>query len=148
VTYREATSVDVPAMEKCRRGDRFAGHADPRMEAYLDGLHNPGQARAPRIAFVAESDGQVAGYIAGHLTRRFKCQGELQYLYVAPMHRRTGVASSLVGLLARWFSSRRAHRVCVNAADDRAAAFYRSVGAEDLKPQWLVWNDIESTSKK
>jgi GNAT superfamily N-acetyltransferase len=147
VTYREATSIDVPAMEACRRGDPEAGRADPRMEAYLDGLHHPGQALAPRVAFVAESDGQVAGYIAGHLTRRFKCRGELQYLYVAPVHRRTGVASSLVRLLAQWFLARRAHRVCVNAANDRAEAFYHSVGAEDLKPHWLVWDDIESTHR-
>lgn len=147
MTFREATSADVPAMERCRVGDAEAGHADPRMSAYLDGLHHPGQAKAPRVAYVAESDGHVAGYIAGHLTRRFKCQGELQYLYVAPRHRRAGVASSLVRVLARWFSERHARRVCVNAADDRAAAFYRSVGADDLKPHWLVWNDIDSTRR-
>ena len=143
MTYREATSADVPAMEECRLGDPGAGDADPRMAAYLDGRHHPGQARAPRVAYVAELDGRVAGYIAGHLTRRFKCHGELQYLYVSPSHRRAGVASSLVRLLARWFLAQGAHRVCVNAGGDTASKFYRRLGAEDVKPHWLVWNDIE-----
>ncbi|MGH7752666.1 MAG: GNAT family N-acetyltransferase [Gemmatimonadales bacterium] len=33
------------------------------------------------------------GYVAGHLTRRFDCEGELQWIYVVPDRRRSGVAS-------------------------------------------------------
>jgi len=144
VIYREATAADVPAMVECRRSDPDAGDADPRMAAYLEGNHHPGQALAPRAAFVA-IDRDVAGYIAGHLTRRFNCDGELQYLYVMPACRRTGVASRLVQRLVGWFASKGASKICVNAADESAAAFYRRLGAVDLKPSWLVWNDIQST---
>jgi GNAT superfamily N-acetyltransferase len=144
VIYREATAADVPAMVRCRQNDPDAGDADPRMAAYLHGDHHPGQALAPRVAYVA-IDGDVAGYIAGHLTRRFGCGGELQYLYVTPACRGTGVASELVRRLAGWFDSHGASKICVNAADESAAAFYRRLGAVDLKPSWLVWNDIQST---
>src|SRR5690242_11435475 len=78
MTFREATSIDVRAMEQCRMEDPEAGEADRRMAAYLDGRHHPGQALAPRVAYVAEVEGRVVGYIAGHLTRRYSCGGELQ----------------------------------------------------------------------
>lgn len=144
MTFRVATPADVPAMEGCRLGDVDAGEADWRMAAYLDGRHHPGQARKPRTGVLALDDDRVVGYIAGHLTRRYRCDGELQYLYVAPSHRRSGVARALVRKLADWFASQGAKKVCVNAADDSAAAFYRRIGAADLKPHWLVWDDIQS----
>src|SRR6185295_8364140 len=142
--FRVATSADVPAMEACRVGDVDAGEPDWRMAAYLDGRHHPGQALAPRTGFLALDDEHVVGYIAGHLTRRLRCQGELQYLYVAQSYRRSGVARTLVRKLADWFLPQGAQRVCVNAADDSAAEFYRRIGAVDLKPHWLVWDDIQS----
>jgi len=142
--FRVATSADVPAMEACRVGDTDAGEADWRMAAYLDGRHHPGQARAPRIGFIAVGDQRVIGYIAGHLTRRYRCDGEVQYLYVAPAHRRSGVGRALVRKLADWFLPQGAKKVCVNAADDSAAEFYRRIGAVDLKPHWLAWDDIQS----
>jgi GNAT superfamily N-acetyltransferase len=142
--YRVATSADVPAMEECRVGDVDAGAPDSRMAAYLDGRHHPGQAKQPRTGVVALDDDRVVGYIAGHLTRRFRCEGELQYLYVAPSHRRSGVARALVQKLADWFVSQGAKKICVNAADDAAAAFYRRIGANDLTPHWLMWDDIQS----
>jgi len=78
--YRVATSADVPAMEECRVGDVDAGEPDWRMAAYLEGRHHPGQARKPRTGVVALDDDRAVGYIAGHLTRRFQCDGELQSL--------------------------------------------------------------------
>jgi hypothetical protein len=51
--------------------------ADPRMAAYLDGDHHPQQALGPRVAFVAIVSEKTVGYIAGHLTTRQGCGGEL-----------------------------------------------------------------------
>src|SRR5437868_15490073 len=100
--YREAAVTDVPAMARSRTGDPTAGPADSRMSAYLEGIHHPQEALAPRVAYLAEEAGEVIGYAGGHLTRRFECDGELQYLYVAPPFRRSGVATALVRLLAHW----------------------------------------------
>src|SRR2546422_9589774 len=93
VQYRQATTADVRGMAQCRLADPAAGVADPRMAAYLDGHHHPQQALPPRVAFVALVGTAVVGYIAGHLTRRYQCDGELQYLFVAPQYRRTGIAT-------------------------------------------------------
>jgi GNAT superfamily N-acetyltransferase len=133
-------------MVQCRLADPAAGVADPRMAAYLDGHHHPRQALLPRVAFVALVGTTVVGYIGGHLTRRYQCDGELQYLFVAPQYRRTGIASELLRLLAPWFAHEGARKVCVNVDPDNggARAFYTLHGAISLHPFWLVWNDIRA----
>jgi len=142
--YREASSADVPAMERCRAADSQAGPADARMVAYLDGQHHPQPALAPRMAFVALAGDDVAGYIAGHATTRYGCSGEVQYLYVAPLYRRHGVAGHLLRSVAGWFHTHRIRRVCVNAdiQSAGAVAFYTAQGASPLKQYWYVWEDI------
>ena len=94
VLYREATVADVPAMARSRLGDAAAGRADERMAAYLERKHHPQQALEPRVAYVALDADTVVGYIAGHLTRRFGCDGEVQYLFVAPSRRRRRLLTS------------------------------------------------------
>ena len=77
-------------------------------------------------------------------SRRHNCAEELQYLYVAPTHRRLGVASELLRLLAGWFCDHDVRRVCVNVNTDSegAEAFYRRHGAQALSQYWYVWEDI------
>ena len=82
------------------------------------------------------------GYVAGHLSRRFGCDGELQWIYVVPEHRRTHVASKLLRFLAGWFLEQGAHRICVDVGDDEARPFYKRHGAIELNRHWMVWNDI------
>jgi len=144
VQYRKATTADVPGMAHCRLADPAAGVADPRMAAYMDGHHHPQQALGPRVVFVALVGTTVVGYIGGHLTRRYQCDGELQYLFVAPQYRRTGIASELLRLLACWFAHEGARKVCVNVEPDNggARAFYTLHGAISLRPFWLAWSEI------
>jgi len=130
-------------MERCRLSDRTAGPADPRMAAYLEGRHHPRYALAPRVMYVALQRDVVVGYIAGHLTRRFDCDGELQYLFVAYEHRRQGVASRLLESLRGWFRDRGASRVCVDVEPGNAVAraFYTHHGARPLNRGWLVFSE-------
>lgn len=143
-SYRQATLADVPHMVRCRVGDPTYGPADPRMALYLEGRHQPQQALEPRVIFIGLVEGSVIGYIGGHLTQRYDCEGELQYLYVAPEHRREGVASELLALLASWFAEEEASRICVDVEPDNAPAraFYARHGAVDLSEYWMVWSDI------
>jgi GNAT superfamily N-acetyltransferase len=144
LSFREATSRDVAAMAASRLGDLASGPADERMAAYLDGRHHPHLALRPRTAYLALAGDHVVGYIGGHATRRHDCAGEVQYLYVAPTHRRLGVASELLRLLAGWFCDRDMRRVCVNVNTDSEGAepFYRRHGAQALNKHWYVWEDI------
>ncbi|HWG38604.1 MAG TPA: GNAT family N-acetyltransferase [Terriglobales bacterium] len=143
--FRSAEQADITAMAnlRVREGGTEAYWGD-RIAHYLAGAHHPQLALAPRIAYVAELDGQVVAFIAGHLSCRFDCQGELQWLNTAPEHRRRGLATALLKLLAQWFANHDARRICVNVAEDNAAAraFYLRFGATLLAPHWLVWNEL------
>ena len=148
VDYREATVADVPEMARSRLTDPVAGPADERMAAYLELKHHPQQALEPRVAYVASVAGTVVGYIAGHLTRRYGCDGEVQYLFVAPKHRGTEVAVQLLRVQARWFTEQGARKICVNVEPGNgvARAFYARCGAKELNRFWMVWGDIQTVA--
>jgi ribosomal protein S18 acetylase RimI-like enzyme len=114
------------------------------MARYLKGRHHPQHALMPRVIFVAMEGDSVVGYVAGHLTGRFGCHGELQWIYVAAEFRRGGVGSELLRMLASWFAGQGASRVCVNVAAANAVGrrFYARHGAETLNEHWLVWGDM------
>jgi len=44
----------------------------------------PQQVLTPRILYVAIESENVVGLVAGHLTRRFDCTGELKWINVLP----------------------------------------------------------------
>jgi hypothetical protein len=69
----------------------------------------------------------------------------LQWIYVVTERRRGRVASELVRLLAAWFATQGAARICVNVAPANAGArsFYVRHGAETLNEQWMAWSDIK-----
>ncbi len=145
VLYRPATLLDVSAMAQLR--SEHWGHApdwEHRIASYLSGEHHPRHALLPRVMIVAELDDEVIGFIAGHLTRRYHCDGELQWINVYPDHRGQGVATDLLRELADWFSSNNAHRICVDVQPRNAdaRAFYTRHGAEPLTDHWLIWPDI------
>lgn len=112
------------------------------MLQYLAGEQHPQQALKPRAMWMATVGEAPIGYVAGHLTRRFNCEGELQWIYVVPDQRRNHVASELLRLLATWFLEHDARRICVDVGDDAARPFYRRHGAVDLNKHWMVWKDI------
>ena len=142
IIYRRALLTDVPAMAGLPRPGEAGGDPPDRMLSYLAGESHPRQALPPRAMWLAESGGAPIGYAAGHLTRRFDCEGELQWIYVAPEHRRSHVGTELLRLVANWFVEQNALRVCVDVGDDAARPFYRRLGAVDLNKHWMVWNDI------
>ena len=115
-----------------------------RIQGYMRGEHHPQKALKPRISYVALQNSSVIGFIAGHLTRRYDCDGELEWINVVPGHRNGGIASALLRLLAAWFAGQNAVKICVDADPDNLAArnFYIKHGATELNKHWLVWNDI------
>src|SRR5580700_705878 len=92
--YRITRQPDVPAMARIRAADPQTEEAwTARISAYLAGEHHPQHALLPRVSYVALDDDAVVGYIAGHLSRRYGCAGELQWINVVPEQRGTGVTS-------------------------------------------------------
>lgn len=145
VDYREATERDVPALARVRAATwGTEGYWGQRIAAYMGRELHPQRALDSRVVYVATDAGEVVGLIAGHLTTRLSCDGELEWIDVADTHRRRGIASELLRRLAVWFVAHEAYRICVDVDPDNVAAqhLYRRYGAEDLRPHWLVWPDM------
>jgi GNAT superfamily N-acetyltransferase len=151
IFYREAMLADVPGMAHVRAHDwGTEEYWQERMRLYLTAELHPREALAARIAYVCVDGDRVAGLIAGHLSRRLGCDGELEWVSVRPEYRGQKIASRLFRVLAEWFRTQGAIRICVDVepANRVARAFYASHGAEDLKPHWMVWKDIRSVEHR
>lgn len=151
IQYRQAQRSDIPQMSRIwslEKGE--GGTSEERMTAYFDGRFHPQHALLPRVIYLVYEREALIGYIAGHLTRRFACDGELEWLYVIPERRRCGVASGLMPHLAAWFVQQNAARVCVNVAGGNTVAihFYAKHGAEPMKPGWMLWTDFPKSIEK
>lgn len=142
---REAQPADIPEIAELRAGDwGTADYWKERISAYLNAELDPKDAFGARVAFICEDSNLIVGLIAGHLTRRFGCDGELQWISVRAEHRNRGIATQFLGRLADWFVAHGAKRVCVDVEPANAAArrFYARRGAKDLRPHWMFWEDI------
>ena len=143
--YRRARHTDIPVMAEIRAADwGTVEYWRDRFLQYLAHELRPKESLAARVSFVCVDRERVVVLIAGHLTRRFSCNGELQWISVLPQYRGRGVAGELLRRLAKWFARHDALRVCVDVdpANEVARHFYARHGAEDLKPPWMVWKDI------
>jgi ribosomal protein S18 acetylase RimI-like enzyme len=144
--YKQADRSDIPAMARIRAAEwETEAYWNGRISGYLDGEIHPQHALKPRVIYVASEGDSLVGFIAGHLTRRHGCDGELEWINVIPERRASGIAAELLRLSAAWFVEHQALRICVDVdpANTAAQRFYRRHGAETLKPHWLVWNDIK-----
>jgi GNAT superfamily N-acetyltransferase len=117
-----------------------------RIGKYLRGEHSPQHALPARATFVAEQDGSIVGFVSGHRTRRYGCDGELQWMNVASEHRGRGIAGLLLETIADWFVQQALHRVCVNVDPKNTAAcrLYTKYGAQPLNDHWMVWQDART----
>jgi ribosomal protein S18 acetylase RimI-like enzyme len=145
VEYRRARRSDIPAMAEIRAGDwGTKEYWRQRILQYLTHELYPREALRPRVSFVCIEHKRIVGLIAGHLTRRFGCGGELEWISIRPQYRGRGIASELLRRLAEWFVAHDAQCVCVDVEPSNQVAqrFYARHGAENLKPHWMVWKDI------
>ena len=151
ISCRLTEPSDIPGMASIRAQEwGTEEYWTDRISRYLAGELHPQKALDPRISFVALEDSVVIGFVAGHRTRRYDCEGELEWINVLPGHRGRGVAADLLRLLAGWFAEQGAFKVCVNVAPDNIAAsrFYRRHGAVELNEYFLVWKDIRAVLEK
>lgn len=93
-------------------------------------------ARRQSAAFVAEVNGQLAGFISGGVEanppdRLPERHATIGYLYVSEQFRRRGVGRALFEAVARWARNTDGishFEMTVMSADTEAAAFWRSIG--------------------
>ncbi|MFO7168058.1 MAG: GNAT family N-acetyltransferase [Chloroflexota bacterium] len=141
INIRRAAEADVGAIvalndqlfqEDSGTRDPLVNHAWAREHgaAYFGGMLE----RASYICLVAEAQGAVIGYLAGH-TRdandyRPAITAELESICVAPAWRSRGAGEQLVRAFLSWAQERGAAFVTVTAyaANERALAFYARAG--------------------
>src|SRR5215469_9688713 len=117
VRIRQAEECDVASMAAIRAREwNSEDFWKARIAGYLAGTYSPKQALEDRAVFVASHRNSVVGFVAGHLTRRFECDGELQWMNVAAEHRGQGIAQNLIVTMKQWFSQKNVSRICVNVA--------------------------------
>ena len=145
VRYREAEQSDIAAIARIRAAEwETEEYWATRIAGYMNRELHPQKALMPRVVYVALENDLVVGFVAGHLTRRYECDGELEWINVICHRRGSGVTSELLHLLAGWFSKQKASRICVDVdpSNTTARRFYTRHGAERLNEHWMVWNDI------
>lgn len=148
IDFRIARPDDILSLARLRsQGWGDVDYWTPRITAYMNGTSNPQKALPERVVYVATDGEKVIGLIAGHLTRRLDCQGELEWIDVDTTYRRKGIASELVRELAWWFAGKKANKICVDPGNDIARRFYADNGATNLNTHWMYWEDIATVIK-
>jgi predicted GNAT family acetyltransferase len=139
ITFRPAQVADIPALAVIRA-------AEWETEAYWTrriGEYLREEGAQDRTILVAEDGETIVGFVAGHRTRRFGCDGELQWVNVAREIRRRGIGAMLVREIGCWFVEQGTRRICVDVEPDNAVArgLYSRCGARSFKPYWMIWEN-------
>jgi GNAT superfamily N-acetyltransferase len=146
--YRKATEADLPFIARILADWQTEEYWNQRVSGYYRQELHPQKALLPRVMYVATNSTSIVGFIAGHLTERFACDGELQWINVIPEFRKAGIATTLLHLLAEWFVKRNAFYICVDPGSEQSRKFYAKHGAENLNEHWMAWRDISIVLKK
>lgn len=144
IKYREVKDEDVPMLAKFRSANNEEQiFWEQRITGYLKLTHHPQKALQQRVIFVAEDEKKIIGFIAGHLTQRFNCDGELQWINVIETYRNKGIGFKMICVLNKWFIQHNAFKICVDPGNEFARRFYKKYGAENLNNHWLFWKDVK-----
>jgi ribosomal protein S18 acetylase RimI-like enzyme len=142
IDFREVNEADIEPLPTSAPRNRTEEFWNTRITAYLNKEHHPQKALSTHIIYIATLSDTVIGFLGGHLTTRYECNEELQWITVVSKYRRRGIASDLLHLLAKWFIGQKAFKICVDPGQEIARRFYISNGAESLNKRWLFWEDI------
>jgi GNAT superfamily N-acetyltransferase len=144
---RSVQAADIPQIARLRSREwETVEYWTIRIRSYLSGEDSPREALASRAVFVAMEGDELVGFIAGHRTQRFGCEGELQWINVAKEKRAAGIADKLIAQLGAWFVEHGISRICVDVVPENTVArkLYMRCGASPLKPHWMVWDDART----
>jgi GNAT superfamily N-acetyltransferase len=152
IAIRPAAQSDIPALATIRSREwETVDFWKGRIGAYMTAQHSPPnvppKAQSARAVFVATEEELVIGFVAGHVTKRFDCDAELQWINVIAEKRGQGIAALLIQAIAVWFVEQNALRVRVDP-DEPARALYARLGATELNRHWMVWEDSREMLRK
>ena len=113
-----------------------------RWGTYFRG-ESPQTSKPERIVFKAVIDGNILGYIAGHLTTRYDKDVEIQSFYILKEYQRKGLGKTLLSLFINWLKDNGANSLCVGIwPDNPYKAFYLKHCGQYLNAHWIYWDDL------
>ncbi|HJU21672.1 MAG TPA: GNAT family N-acetyltransferase [Casimicrobiaceae bacterium] len=156
VAIRAASPSDARAIAQVRIDCWRATYRGLVPDAYLASMDvEPSAAMWERVlsagpntasVFVAERDGQVVGFAAGHMLNepRYELNAELTAVYLRREYQRAGIGTRLVDAVAK---AQRAHGAnglvaWVIAGNKPARGFYEELGATLLVEQPFEWDGL------
>ncbi len=142
IAFRPANASDVPALAAIRAAEwETEAYWIRRITAYL-----PQDDEQGRAILIAEDGATLVGFVAGHRTRRYGCDGELEWINVARESRGRGIGEILLREIGAWFVAQGARRICVDVNPDNVVArrLYSRCGAKPFKPYWMIWEDARA----
>lgn len=133
MNVRGATADDQQTLERLYREFEAELPAPPYADVDLEQeLAEVREIVGEGLAFLAETDGEVLGFVLG---RARPAVGQVTDLYVVPDARRRGIAAALVGELLEVFRERGLEHVAIDAMAENAGAraVYRRWGFQELR---------------
>ena len=119
-----------------------------RFQSLPDRAARPQQALPARTAFVAVGGGDLVGFVAGHKTRRFGCEGELQGINGVKEKCSLGVADRLMTEIGAWFATQGHDAFEKRRSFERdSTQTYTRCGAQILNEHWMAREDARVMCK-
>ncbi len=152
---RRMAPGDMDAVVRLWNGEvEYHESIDPRLQVREDAeegfrrfLSRIAASRADVIVLVADSGGEIVGFLIGMVRERTPVfvrsrHGYITDIYVDPGFRRRGVGRKLVEAAEEWFISQGLDhvRLQVSAANESGLAFWRSVGFGDYFLE--LWKEV------
>lgn len=145
IIYKIAAEEDIEKIAAIRaRYSATVEYWTERITNYYKGYLNPQKALAERVIYIATDNNDIIAFVAGHLSTRYDCQGELQWIDTIESYRSKGIATALLKLLGKWFIEHKAYKICVDPGNPIARKFCKRNGADNLNEHWMFWNDIRN----
>jgi GNAT superfamily N-acetyltransferase len=96
---------------------------------------------------VVKDDSELVGFAVGRTSQYSKFEGELHKIYLLKEYQRSGLGSTLFGLVVRHFLRREMYSMWVHS-DTRipSGRFFEAMGGERLEPESgnYGWRDLEA----
>lgn len=120
-----------------------------RWTAYMTGQASPQQAKPDRVVLKACVDGEIIGFIAGHLTTRHDKDAEIQAIHVLKDYENVGIDQRLLLRFIAWVRQHSARSLCAEiAADSPYRETFVKYGAQQINACWIYWDDAEQLAER
>lgn len=120
-----------------------------RWYGYLNEGSRAQYALGDGFGILAESGAELIGFAAYHHTRRWRCDAELQSMYVLRHQQGRGAGTALLHEVVRRLREDGSSSLCVGYDPANPyKRFYVKHGAVEINPHWAVWRELPVVERR